>query len=143
MNARSIKRKHSRRRDAIAAAICDSREHPSAEAVYRSLKPRFPSLSLGTVYRNISMLREEGVIKSVGAVSGEERFDGDLSDHPHFVCERCGAVMDISEDFSPRLSAAEEVASRYGVAVTRRALVYYGVCAVCGGISGDAAPGGG
>jgi Fur family peroxide stress response transcriptional regulator len=100
------------------------------------LKPRFPSLSLGTVYRNIAMLREEGVIKSVGAFSGEERFDGDLSDHPHFVCERCGAVMDIAEEFSPRPSAEGEIASRYGVAVTRRALVYYGVCAGCGGKPG-------
>jgi Fur family peroxide stress response transcriptional regulator len=131
MDGKSIKRKHSRRRDAIAGAICSSREHPSAEAVYSSLKHRFPNLSLGTVYRNIAMLREEGVIKSIGIVSGEERFDGDLSDHPHFICERCGAVIDVAEEFSRGCVSAGEIAEKYGVSVTRRTLVYYGVCGEC------------
>lgn len=131
MKRTDVKRRRSGRREAISDAICSSRGHPSAEMVYNSLRAKFPDISLGTVYRNISMLRAEGVIKSVGIVAGEERFDGDMSSHPHFVCERCGAVMDIEEPPSASGATAAEIAAKYGVAVTRSVLTYYGECAVC------------
>ena len=66
-------RKRSKKRDAILACICGTDCHPSAEWVYTQLKPQIPDLSLGTVYRNISMFREEGTIVSVGVVNGLER----------------------------------------------------------------------
>lgn len=88
-------RKRSKKRDAILACICSTDTHPSAEWVYTQLKPQIPDLSLGTVYRNISMFREEGTIVSVGVVNGLERFDGNTLPHVHFVCENCGAVLDV------------------------------------------------
>ncbi|MDR0838558.1 MAG: transcriptional repressor [Oscillospiraceae bacterium] len=124
-------RKHSRKRSAIIDHIRLSKAHPSAETVYESLKPDFPNLSLGTVYRNISLLREEREIVSVGFVSGEERFDGDLSDHAHFICETCGEIFDLDGACAPAMSSEEAIAEKYGFSVSRRKLVYLGKCTKC------------
>ncbi len=93
-------RKHSRKREAILGALRSTKTHPSAEWIYAQLKPLYPDLSLGTVYRNLSLFREEGRIISVGTVNGQERFDADTSPHAHFVCDRCGAVIDMDVEFA-------------------------------------------
>ena len=79
-------RKRSRKRDAILACVRATTCHPSAEWVYQRLKPTIPDLSLGTVYRNLSMFKDEGLVISVGTVGGLERFDGNTKPHTHFVC---------------------------------------------------------
>lgn len=104
-------RKRSKKRDAILACICSTDTHPSAEWVYTRLKPQIPNLSLGTVYRNIHMFLEEGSIVSVGVVDGLERFDGNTEPHVHFICEDCGAVLDVRaidvpEDLNHRAEGA-------------------------------------
>ena len=71
-------KKHFRKRDAILAYLRSTDVHPSADMVFANLKPEIPDLSLGTVYRNLSMFRQEGTIASVGTVNGVERFDGNL-----------------------------------------------------------------
>jgi Fur family peroxide stress response transcriptional regulator len=88
-------RKHSKKRDAVLKAIRSTHSHPGAQWIYDTLKPSIPSLSLGTVYRNINVFLEEGAIVSVGTVGGEERFDGRVSPHPHLICCRCGKVADL------------------------------------------------
>jgi Fur family peroxide stress response transcriptional regulator len=125
-----VKHKHSRKRDAILELIRAADTHPSADWVYSGLKADFPDLSLGTVYRNIAMLKANGLLQSVGTVSGEERFDGDVSEHTHFVCEKCGAVIDIDEGGGPH-SACLEIGEKYGLTVTRRQLTFYGSCPRC------------
>ena len=67
--------KHSRQRDAIYACLCSTETHPTAEWIYEQLKPEFPALSLGTVYRNLAAFKRAGKIASVGVVDGQERFD--------------------------------------------------------------------
>jgi len=88
-------RKNSKKRQALLDAIHQSREHPSAEMLYKALKPMIPELSLGTVYRNLGVLMQEGQIISVGHINGQERYDAITHAHPHFVCKGCGAVIDI------------------------------------------------
>lgn len=96
-------KKHSRKRDAILFCLAGTKTHPSADWVYRQLKPDFPDLSLGTVYRNLSAFLEEGEIVSVGKVNGLERYDFDTSVHSHFICCRCHAVIDIAPVSLPDL----------------------------------------
>ncbi len=91
----SATRKHSRQRDAVLACLRATRTHPTANWVFQQLKPDFPTLSLATVYRNLTTLRKDGLIQSVGFVDGFERFDADISPHPHFTCQRCHSVVDI------------------------------------------------
>lgn len=89
------KRISSKKRQAIYDLLCEDREHPTAEMLFNRLKPDFPELSLGTVYRNLSVLEEEGLVIRVGKVEGQERYDARLDPHIHFVCTRCHRVTDI------------------------------------------------
>ena len=120
-------RRHSKKRDAMRELLLRCRDHPSAEMLYARLKPQYPDLSLGTVYRNLTLFRESGDILCVGTVAGQESFDADLSPQAHFVCERCGAVRD-----SP-LPMPEEgyIASLPGTAREVK-LTVFGVCDHCG-----------
>lgn len=89
------RRKNSKKRQAILEALCATREHPTAEMLYQQLKPTYPELSLGTVYRNLGVLVEEGLAVSVVRVAGQERYDATTTPHAHFVCRGCNRVMDM------------------------------------------------
>jgi len=123
-------RKHSKKRDAILEAMLASTEHPSAEDIYNALKPQFPDLSLGTVYRNLSIFRENGQIMSVGFVNGQERFDARTHTHGHFVCEKCGRVLDVISPDLPKevLNAASN--DIHG-SVSGYAITFTGSCDKC------------
>lgn len=126
-----IKRQNfSRKREAILEAIRSTTAHPTAEWIYQQLKPAYPDLSLGTVYRNLAQFRAEGLIISVGVVDGQERYDGNTAPHVHFVCEKCAAVIDIDDLF---LDSAQSmaVAEKYGFAVDYQELVFHGTCSQC------------
>lgn len=90
-------RKHSRKRDAILACLQRTLTHPTAEWIYSQLKPDIPDLSLATVYRNLAMFRQEGVIRSLGTVDGQERFDFNTAPHAHFICHGCHRIYDIPQ----------------------------------------------
>lgn len=89
----------SEKREAIYSLIRNTKTHPSAEWVYQQLKDKYPNISLGTVYRNMAMFVEQGLIVSIGTVNGRERFDADTSLHAHFICDECEAVIDL--DYLP------------------------------------------
>ena len=121
-------RKHSKKRDAILQAILSTKTHPGASWVYKRLKPHIPGLSLGTVYRNINVLREEGSVISVRVVNGEERFDGRKAPHPHFVCEQCGCVKDFTKKAEANLKISIEIPK---FVIDNRKTVFYGLCRTC------------
>ena len=122
--------RYSKKREAILNAIRATDTHPSAEWVYQTLKPAHPDLSLGTVYRNLSLFQQQGLIQSVGVVNGQERFDGVAKPHNHFVCRCCGAVMDLNRvGLDPNLDRS--IALEYGLAVERHELTFYGRCQSC------------
>ncbi|HIR47271.1 MAG TPA: transcriptional repressor [Candidatus Caccousia avicola] len=120
---------YSRKREAILKIVQGTKVHPSAEWVYHELKPSYPDLSLGTVYRNLSQFKNDGVIVSVGTVNGQERFDGATYPHSHFVCDKCGCVLDVED--SSCGSACAEISERYGVTAERCDVVFRGTCAAC------------
>ena len=122
--------RYSKKREAILSAIQGTSCHPSADWVYRQLKPSHPDLSLGTVYRNLAFFLERGQVKSVGVVQGQERFDAVVTPHSHFVCNCCGAVLDLPDiDLSGGLDGA--VSRQYGLMTERHELTFYGLCPSC------------
>ena len=120
---------YSRKREAILNTVRGTTLHPSAEWVYHELKPSYPDLSLGTVYRNLAQFKNDGVIISVGTVNGQERFDGATHPHSQFVCDRCGSVLDI--EGGPGGEACSDISRRYGVNAVRCDVVFRGICAAC------------
>ena len=85
-------KKNFRKRTAILSFLRQTKDHPSAEMVFNHLKQEIPDLSLGTVYRNLSMFKAQGEIISLGTVNGVERFDGNVEPHVHFICSSCGCT---------------------------------------------------
>ena len=89
------KLRHSHQRDMIYNYMLSTKEHPSAEMIYEDLKKIEPNLSLGTVYRNLKLLEELGMVRKVTNVNNVERYDAMTYDHIHFVCDECGSVFDL------------------------------------------------
>ena len=122
--------KHFRKRDAILSCLRQTTEHPSADWVYAKLKPEIPDLSLGTVYRNLALFKEQGLITSLGTVKGVERFDGNTAPHVHYICSGCGKVLDLAEIQVPEeLNASAAKAS--GGRVDSCQLTFTGICKNC------------
>ena len=122
--------RYSKKREAILTQIQGTSCHPSAEWVYQQLRPLHPDLSLGTVYRNLAFFRERGLVRSVGVVQGQERFDAITTPHSHFVCNCCGTVLDLP-DVRPERGLEQTVSTQYGFAVERCELTFYGLCPNC------------
>ncbi len=122
--------KHFRKRDAILTYLRSTTIHPSAEMVFTQLKPEIPDLSMGTVYRNLSLFKEQGLATSVATVNGVERFDGNTHPHVHFICQDCDAVMDLMELQVPEglKSVAQELC---GGQVSSCQLSFTGLCKSC------------
>ena len=123
-------RKHSRKRDAILDCIHGTKCHPTADWIYQQLKPEIPDLSLGTVYRNLSMFKDEGIIQSIGVVNGLERFSYNTEPHTHFICTHCHQVIDL-EGIELPAETLGEAEARTGGAITGFQLQFSGQCGQC------------
>ena len=125
-----VRENYSRKRVAILDALRGTTVHPTAEWVYEQLKPHYPDLSLGTVYRNIKKFCADDVVKSVGVINGQEHFDADMSTHSHLVCQDCGAVVDIVEVFFDR-DRRSDLEDKYQVSIEQEEVIFKGICKNC------------
>ncbi len=125
-----MNQRFSKKREAIYACLCSTDTHPTADWIYQQLRPTFPDLSLATIYRNLTQLKDAGLIQSVGVVAGQERFDAKNFPHSHFVCTQCSAVLDLTELTLPAELVRQAEAS-CGCKVTGASLRLTGLCARC------------
>ena len=123
-------KRYSAKREAILQLIKETKTHPTAEWVFQQLKPKFPDLSLGTVYRNLSEFRQDGTLISVGVVNGQERFDAETGPHTHFICTCCGGVSDVHQLVVPE-ELADRLTDNAGVRVDHYQLTFRGICKEC------------
>ena len=82
-------------RQAILECLRSTTIHPTADRILEQLRPSWPNLNLATVYRNLFQLKEDGLIRSMGVVAGQEHFDGNIEPHAHVMCKCCGRIVDI------------------------------------------------
>ena len=120
-------KRYSRQRELIYQAVRGTDQHPTAEMVYHWLKPDNPSLSLGTVYRNLNLLAEEGLI--VRMPFPVDRYDGTTKPHAHLQCSQCGRVYDLPLSYDEALDRIASASS--GHKIQRHELLYHGVCTHC------------
>lgn len=121
--------KYSRQRESIRNCLANRCDHPTAESVYLSMKDEFPNISLGTVYRNLSLLSDMGEIRKISTGVGPDRFDGNLTPHYHFICKKCGCVMDIQLGSQENLLAL--ASENFSGIIEEHLIQFYGVCPVC------------
>ena len=105
-------------RHAVLEVVRGAESHPTAEEVHRLVRRRLPGVSLGTIYRNLRLLVGAGLLKELPGPYA--RFDANTRAHHHFMCERCGRIIDVdaalAEPHARALSA--RVASRTGFSIT-------------------------
>ena len=122
--------KHSKKRDAILEVIRSTDCHPSAEWIYSQVKPIYPDISLGTVYRNLALFEETGEVIAVATVDGQKRYDATADPHTHFICECCNSVLDV-ETPQPFREMYNSLSKEYGLKANHHSLTFYGKCDKC------------
>jgi Fur family transcriptional regulator, peroxide stress response regulator len=121
--------RHSKQRDRILEILKSTKTHPTATLIYNELKDEFPVLSFGTVYRNLNILIEQGLVKKIDFGSTFDRFEARVDPHYHFVCENCNAVIDLDVSIDNTLN--DRVADKTGLIPTRHRIEFFGICNNC------------
>lgn len=119
---------NSRQRNAILDYLRSTKEHPTADTIYEAVREEFPKISLGTVYRNLTLLCSLGTIQKLSSLSGPDRFDYNEKSHPHFECTKCGRVLDINADMS---AIDDSVSDDFKGSITGHSITFYGLCPKC------------
>ena len=121
--------KYSRQRQAIIDYLCSTKEHPTAETVYTNVRIQYPNVSLGTVYRNLNLLAEEGEILRLTCGDGSDRFDGNPKPHYHFLCNSCGRVIDLN--IEPMNHIDVLAAANFDGTIEGHTVLFNGKCEIC------------
>ncbi len=117
-------------RQLVYDVVQKSLDHPTAETIYIRARKKAPHLSLGTVYRNLNHLSENGDIRKLSAPIGPDHYDFNMESHYHFLCSECGEMTDIPKECSPDESAVLSPLSA-GFNIKNYTLIYVGVCPNC------------
>lgn len=121
--------KYSRQREMVRHFVMSDHLHPTADEVYSALKPDNPSLSLGTVYRNLSSLTKQGVLVKLHMPNGSDRYDGNIDEHYHVICSGCGAIFDVEYSLLDELD--RKIEQKTGVKIESHQLLVNGKCQKC------------
>lgn len=120
--------KYSRQRESIKQYLMGRHDHPTADMVYMGVREEFPHISLGTVYRNLSLLSDLGEIIKFNT-DGVDHFDADIMPHYHFVCRHCHCVLDM--DVSPLEQVNAEANQTFGGMIEGHSILFHGLCPEC------------
>lgn len=121
--------KYSRQRELVREIVMNNPIHPTADKVYSMLHGDNPNISLATIYRNLNQLTNEGIIAKITIPAGSDRFDGELSEHYHMICNGCGEVFDSPLEILDSID--KKVQDITGFQVKSHQLILYGTCEKC------------
>ena len=127
-------RRNTIQRDLVKQAVYDMHGHVTVEELYEVLKSEHPSMSKGTVYRNLDILVDEGKVRKVEVPSGPNRYDFTLKNHYHVKCVKCGAISDVDMDEVTGL--IDEIRDTHGVEFLAYDIAFKGICENCKTIEG-------
>jgi Fur family peroxide stress response transcriptional regulator len=117
-------------RMAVLRILAGSKGHPSVDGIYRQVRKAFPTTSLATVYKTVSLLKEMGEVLELGFSDDSNRYDGNTPyPHPHLVCVRCRKIMD--PDLESLGGLQEELIRDTGFRILSHRLDFFGVCPDC------------
>ena len=121
--------KYSRQREAIKEFMMTRKDHPTADVVYMNVRKEFPNISLGTVYRNLTLLSDMGELLRLRVGDGVDHFDATITPHYHFICKDCGAVTDLE---LPIMHSIDTVADEaFNGRIDGHVTYFYGTCEHC------------
>ena len=115
---------------AVVKILAESKGHPSVEAIYNEVRKDFPTTSLATIYKTISLLKELGEVLELGFPEGSNRYDGNKPyPHPHIICIRCKKIID--PDVSGLEQLNREVSEKTGFRIVNHRVDFFGICPEC------------
>ena len=115
-------------RIAIVDYLLKTDEHPSAEHIHKTIRKRFPMVSLSTVYKTLELLKEKKLVNEI-EVDGEARFDAHTDEHINLVCMNCGKIEDIDEDSIKEIQQKASRKSKY--LILKSSFECCGYCSNC------------
>jgi len=121
--------KKTKQKEAILRVLRGTTSHPTADWVYAEVRKEIPHVSLGTIYRNLRLLRQSGEISEIDFGSTFSRFDGNPENHYHFRCEKCDRIFDMDEPVNVELNG--EIARKTGFKISHYRLEFRGLCKEC------------
>jgi Fur family peroxide stress response transcriptional regulator len=121
--------KYSRQRQVIMDFLMTRKDHPTADVVYTNVRQTYPKISLGTVYRNLTLLADMGEIQRLRPGDGVDHFDADTSPHYHFICSKCGSVIDLEMDNIDDI--VDTAAKHFDGEIDGHVTYFYGTCGNC------------
>lgn len=121
--------KFSKQRQIILNEVMNSHIHPTADSIYTSLKKDNPGLSLGTVYRNLSKLTENGLISKLSIPNQSDRYDKNIKPHAHLICEKCNNIYDVESETINKF--INDLSNEENLSITNYDIVLQGICNSC------------
>lgn len=118
-----------KQRRTILEEVKKSKSHPTADKIYNLVKKKIPNISLGTVYRNFDILSEEDLVKKLEFPHTQRRYDGNIKNHYHVLCTKCGRVDDLVTMGVDDIEELLGVRSYYKI--TGHRLKFFGICPDC------------
>lgn len=116
-------------RHAILQYLITTMGHPTADEIYRALEKNFPNMSVATVYNNLRLFKEAGLVRELTYGDSSSRFDANLKEHYHAICTKCGKITDFEHE---SLSVIEKSAAKStGYQVKSHRMEIYGICPTC------------
>lgn len=116
-------------RHAVLEYLMQSMKHPTADEIYKALEDKFPNMSVATVYNNLRVFLDIGLVRELTYGDSSSRFDCNTSDHYHIICDECGKIVDFHY---PSLNEVEQLAEQVtGFDVTNHRMEVYGTCEDC------------
>lgn len=116
-------------RMAVYKLLLESKEHPSAEMLYRRVRKSLPNISLDTVNRTLLTLAEMGAASVVEGSGQPKRFDGCIRGHQHFRCTKCDRIIDLDDRLFESIMIPREISRRY--TIHRKTIYLEGICDLC------------
>jgi len=112
----------------VYEVVRSTRSHPTAESIFTVVRQRVPKISLGTVYRNLSILKRDGFIREVVGASQRARYEANGEPHAHFRCQSCGEIRDVE---GLEMTDWRTLKDLVGCVVNEQSVVLSGTCPVC------------
>ena len=115
---------------AVLRVLAAGEGHPTVETIYKKVRSTFPTTSLATIYKTVSLLREMNEVLELGFADGSNRYDGHKPfPHPHVICTKCKKIID--PDLSSLKDMTQEVAEETGFEIVTHRLDFFGICPEC------------
>jgi len=124
-----VQKRSTRQLAAVHEALLADHSHPSAEEVFLQVRQTLPHISLGTVYRNLQRLVEEGKIRVLRSGGRVARYDPMTAEHDHFICRQCGRVVDVVLESDRPVNLAPLL--EQGFTIATKSLSIHGLCQQC------------